>query len=121
MEPPEFFTQIDVLLLPSLWQEPLARVILEAYAYGVPVVGSRRGGIAEHIEDGVTGLLFDPDEPRMLDAAVDRFLREPSLLSRMSQNASGRARENTVARSVADYEICYRDVLRPAEKSRAAP
>ena len=49
--PKAFFEQIDVLVTPSLWAEPLGRTVLEAYRVGVPVLGSATGGIAELIDD----------------------------------------------------------------------
>ena len=39
-----FFPSIDLLIVPSLWHEPLGRTVLEAYAHGVPVIASDRGG-----------------------------------------------------------------------------
>jgi glycogen(starch) synthase len=63
MQPEEFFPKIDLLIVPSLWQEPFGRVIVEAYSYGIPVLGSRVGGIPEIIDENVTGFLFDPFTP----------------------------------------------------------
>ncbi|MBV9542925.1 MAG: glycosyltransferase, partial [Chloroflexi bacterium] len=51
----------DVLAVPSQWLETGPLVVLEAFAAGIPVVGSRLGGIAELVEDGVDGLLVTPD------------------------------------------------------------
>jgi glycosyltransferase involved in cell wall biosynthesis len=111
VDPAQFFTEIDVLLVPSLWYEPLPRVIQEAYAAGVPIVGSRRGGIPELIEDGVTGLLFDPDVPKTLGAIVDRMLEDQSLGWRLGRNARRRARENAPEYIVKEYQNAYRAVL----------
>ena len=52
-------SQLDLLLVPSVWDEPNPRVILEAFAAGVPVLAFRRGGIPEIVEDGRTGFLCD--------------------------------------------------------------
>ena len=51
----------ECLVLPSTFQEPFGRVVIEAYAKGTPVIGSRRGAIADLVDDGVTGYLFEPD------------------------------------------------------------
>jgi glycosyltransferase involved in cell wall biosynthesis len=48
------------LLVPSVWYEPAGRVVMEAYASGVPVIASRIGALPEVVEEGVTGLLADP-------------------------------------------------------------
>jgi glycosyltransferase involved in cell wall biosynthesis len=52
-------SQLDLLLVPSRGQEAAARVILEAFAAGLPVLAFRRGGIPEIVEDGRTGFLCD--------------------------------------------------------------
>ncbi len=48
------------LALPSLWYEAFPRVLVEAYAHGLPVIASRLGALAELVEEGTTGLLFEP-------------------------------------------------------------
>src|SRR5262249_50044646 len=53
--------------------------ILEAGAYRLPVVASRVGGIPEIIDDGETGLLVPPDDPRSLAAALNRVLFDADL------------------------------------------
>ncbi len=52
VDPPSLLGDLDVLVVPSVWQEPFPRVTFEAYAHGVAVIGSRRGGIPEGIDDG---------------------------------------------------------------------
>ena len=49
------------LVLPSVWFEGLPLVVLEAFASGTPVIASRIGSLAELIEDGMTGMLAEPD------------------------------------------------------------
>lgn len=58
--PKAFFDKIDFLVVPSQWEEPFARVIIEAYSYGLNVIGSDVGGIAEILED--KRLLFKTKE-----------------------------------------------------------
>ena len=61
VDPGELYAGIDVLAVPSLWEEPLATVILEAYSYGVPVLAARRGGLPELVEHEKTGLVYEPE------------------------------------------------------------
>lgn len=72
VEPADFFDSIDFLVVPSRWKEPLGRVVLEAYHYGVPVLGARRGGIAENIVEGETGFRFDVSAPDELASLMAR-------------------------------------------------
>jgi glycosyltransferase involved in cell wall biosynthesis len=74
--PAAFYDSVDVTVVPSLWHEPLARVIFESFAHGVPVIASSRGGSPELVVPGRTGWLFDPDEPKGLELALANATRE---------------------------------------------
>lgn len=58
------------LILPSICYENFPRTIVEAFAAGLPVIASRIGAMAELVENGVTGLLFEPGDPRDLAEKV---------------------------------------------------
>ena len=77
---------LDVLVLPSL-QEPFGTVLAEAMNAGTPVVATRVGGLAEVVEDGVTGLLVEPGDPAALAEAVLTVLGR-----REAMGAAGRER-----------------------------
>ncbi len=53
-----FFSLIDWLIVPSVWNEPFGRIVVEAFFYNIPVIGANKGGIAELITPHV-GLLYD--------------------------------------------------------------
>ena len=72
------------------WYEPFGLTPLEAMACGVPVIGSRVGGIAFTIVDGETGFLVAPRDPEALCARLAEILRDPARRKRMGQ--AGRAR-----------------------------
>ncbi|HEY1341622.1 MAG TPA: glycosyltransferase family 4 protein [Bryobacteraceae bacterium] len=67
---------LDVLLVPSVWAEPNPRVILEAFAAGVPVIAFRAGGIPEIVQDGRTGFLCEDAES--MARIVVELLRDPA-------------------------------------------
>ena len=87
MKQEEFFKMIDCLVIPSLWHEPFGRVVLEAFASGVPVIGSARGGIPEVIRSGYNGFLFEPDEPSSLVSVIQHICANPMELETLAQNA----------------------------------
>lgn len=84
MSQDEFFSRIDVLVVPSTIHEALGRVILEAYAYGRLVIASRRGGIPEIVDENHTGFLFDPDQPDELETLLKKVIENRSLIWNMS-------------------------------------
>lgn len=85
VKPEDFFSKIDLLVVPSLWNEPLGRTVFEAYAYGIPVIGSNRGGIPEIIDEGKTGLIFDSDNNQQLLYILYQVIKQPKSLLRMRQ------------------------------------
>jgi glycosyltransferase involved in cell wall biosynthesis len=85
------YAAADVVVVPSVWPEPLSRVLLEAMQFGRPVVASAVGGSPEVVEDGVTGLLVPRSDARALADAVVRLLRDPDLRARMGAAAVRRA------------------------------
>jgi glycosyltransferase involved in cell wall biosynthesis len=74
------------LLLPSR-AEGTPRIVLEAFCRGRAVVGGRVGGVPDVVEDGVTGLLVDPDDVSGIAGAMTALLRDPSLAGRMGTAA----------------------------------
>ncbi|QDZ08051.1 glycosyltransferase family 4 protein [Sphingomonas panacisoli] len=74
----EAIAKADILVLAS-FMEGLPIVLIEALAMGIPVVASRVAGIPEVVEEGRTGLLFEPGNWRQLEDALGRLSREPSL------------------------------------------
>lgn len=66
------------LIVPSLWFEGFPMVVLEAYALGTPVIASRIGSLAEIVEDGITGLLVEPNDPDALAQAMRWAIAHPA-------------------------------------------
>jgi glycosyltransferase involved in cell wall biosynthesis len=64
----------DAVLVPSTWLETGPLVVLEAFAAGVPVLGSDLGGIAEWVVDGKNGLLLKPADPSEWAHGISRFV-----------------------------------------------
>lgn len=70
-----FLQNIDLLVVPSLWNEPFGRVVIEAYAAHCPVLLANNGGLAELQRDGISWA-FSTDSPDELASLLDRFARE---------------------------------------------
>jgi glycosyltransferase involved in cell wall biosynthesis len=84
------YAAADVVVVPSVWPEPLSRVIFEAMALGRPVVATAVGGSPEQVEDGVTGLLVPKRDPAALAGAVSDLLLDPERKKKMGEAARRR-------------------------------
>lgn len=69
--------------------EGFGMALVEASACGKPVIAGRSGGVPDAVQDGVTGLLVDPEDSEAVAAATITVLREPALAT--SMGAKGRA------------------------------
>lgn len=105
--PAEFFRRIDVLVVPSLWQEPLGRTVLEAYACGIPVIGSDRGGIPEIIDHGVTGLIYPAEDRHALRRCAEGFIQNPALAPSMGKDCLKKAEGFSSHRIASQYLDLY--------------
>jgi glycosyltransferase involved in cell wall biosynthesis len=101
----EIISVLDVLVQPSL-NEAVGRVLLEAQALGVPVVGTKAGGIPEVIKDGHTGLLVEPENAEAIARAVCEIL-DFGRFSQVKDNAKDWVRNNYTAEKMVNsiYEI----------------
>ena len=90
---PDLLASLDVLVLPSLLEDPLPRVVLEAMALSRPVVASAVGGIPEIVVDGKTGFLVPPGAPPRMAEAIVALLEDPALATKMGE--AGRNRVET--------------------------
>jgi glycosyltransferase involved in cell wall biosynthesis len=82
----EALAELDLLLAPSAAHDATPRVIVEAFAAGVPVIAFRSGGIPELIEDGRTGILVD-SAAEMAEAAVRLLAGEGAAMSQAARQA----------------------------------
>jgi glycosyltransferase involved in cell wall biosynthesis len=82
----------SVVLYPSR-AESFGIVFLEAWAFGLPVVGCRAGAVPDVVEDGVTGLLVSPGDAPELADSVTRLLEHPEEAARLGAEGRRRVRE----------------------------
>ncbi len=108
----DFYPTIDLLVVPSLWDEPLGMVAIEGLANNLPVVASNRGGLRETIVDGENGIFCDPDEPSSLGQALNRLWQDVGHYNRLAMNA----RQSVdvfldTSRMVYEYETVLQEVI----------
>ena len=112
VRPVEFFPQVDAVVVPSLWNDNLPGVVFEAFAFGRPVIGARRGGIVEMVRDGENGFLIEPNNLVNLQGALNRLIESDVLLHGLAENARiSAARFTDVTAYVEKHLNLYTEIL----------
>lgn len=113
---PAVYGSFDVLAVPSVWPENSPLVVHEAFLAGVPVVGSRIGGVAELVTHDVNGLLVEPSSPAALAEAITTLVDEPERLARYRRGIPPVKRVEEEAR---EWEARYLELVGRAQAARA--
>lgn len=103
----EVIDRASVVVVPSEWYENCPMSVLEAMAYGKPVVGSRMGGIPELVLDGETGFLFEAGSVDDLRARLDQLMHDGNLRGRLGANARQRVQADF---SLDRHNTCLMDI-----------
>jgi glycosyltransferase involved in cell wall biosynthesis len=108
----DFYPQIDVLIVPSTWNEPLGMVAIEACAHHIPVITSATGGLKEIITNGYNGLYCDISVPDSLSDAINKILDNRNLLDELRKNT----RKSVLSfldinRLANEYEDVYKRII----------
>ena len=102
-EMPFFYRACDVVCIPSR-AEPFGRVVIEAFASGVPVVATAVGGILEIVDNNVDGVLVSYGDTNGLATAMGQLIKDKALRERLSQTALEKAKERY-------HEDIYKETL----------
>lgn len=91
--------------LPSV-AEALPLSLIEAMAWGCPILATRVGGVPEALGDGTAGILVPPGDPQALASELQRLLQDATLRERLGRSARQRYQERfthtAMARAVAE-------------------
>ena len=105
---PLVLSAFDVFVLPSIRPDPFPTVVLEAMAAGKPVVATNHGGAIEQIDNGTTGMLVSPTDPREMTHALKMLTTDSALRKQWGDTGRDRIRGHfTVDRYVADINNLY--------------
>lgn len=101
----------DIFVLPSS-VEGLPNALLEAMACGLAVVTTRIGGNTQVIENGINGLLIDPDSSHQLTNALMKILKEKTLSEKLGQNARKTIEADfSIDHITTEYEKLYKELF----------
>lgn len=98
--------QIDIIVHPAL-EEGWGRVIKEAMYFGKPIIGARVGGVKKQINDGATGLLFDPTDKQELIDKMLRLVEDPAYRAKLGEEAHRKATED------GDFSLIVKNKILP--------
>lgn len=109
MDLPGVYNHCDVVVYPTIGEEPFGLVPVEGMACGKPVVVTKSGGLVESVIDGETGFIIEKRDPQALAEKIARLLRDPKLARKMGKAGRKHAVEHftrqRMAREVAElYE-----------------
>jgi glycosyltransferase involved in cell wall biosynthesis len=111
-------SQYDALAVPSQWLETGPLVVYEAFAAGIPVLGSRLGGIAELVEHGQNGLLVEASSTPAWAEALKQIAQEPGLLPQLR---AGIASPRTMETASREMLALYGNLLARSKKKELSP
>jgi glycosyltransferase involved in cell wall biosynthesis len=101
---------MDIAVVPSVWYEPLPKVIVESFKHGVPVVASNIGGIPEIIENGNNGLLFEAGNATQLKDKLEQLIENPAERKRLGQGAYQSVRKYDINIVIGQLQQIYEQV-----------
>jgi len=112
----EAFTRANCFFVPT-YTEGMPISVLEAMAYGLPVITRPVGGLADFFEDGKMGFITESKEPKVFANYIERLIQNPRLRSKISQYNRAYAKEHFMASEVVKrMEAIYKNVLEGYKK-----
>lgn len=112
----KLYYRADVCVVPSVWDEPLGLVVLEAMATKTPVVVTRKGGIPLMVKDGVNGFFVRPRNAKEIADKVNMLLLNDELRRKIGERARQTVSERFTWEKIAHrYERMYQE-FRKREK-----
>lgn len=108
----KLYAKANLFVFPSIWFEPQGIVSIEAFSFGIPVVGSAIGGIPETVDDGYNGLLFKPGDVEDLARTLKRALSDTEMLKKLGENARKSAQRYNLDSHLESLSKVYKATLK---------
>lgn len=108
----EFYSGLDIFVLPSTQPEPFGLVVIEAMNFGLPVVATNHGGPVEIIDEGVDGYLVDWEDATEMADRITELIENPDKREQMGINGQKKKKEQfSVPAMVSNIERVFDEVL----------
>lgn len=85
---PSVYREHDILVFPSVWDEPFSITLLEGMSSGLAVVGTATGGSREILEDNVNALVFPKEDAKACSSQILRLMNDLELFERIRQSGT---------------------------------
>ncbi len=119
-EMPDLLQKFDVLLVPSIWPEPFARMVLEGMISGLVVVATPTGGTLEILKDGKNGLSFAPDDAEDLAQKIIYLANDSDLRRRLALAGQQTVAERfTVTKMLDEIENYLQEIALAVSQKRS--
>ena len=112
VSPEEFYAQVDVVVAPSIWEDPGPLVVADASAAGRPILGTHFGGMPEAIEPGVNGWLTAAD-PESMTKSILAIVENPQQIADISKRLANAPNRWTFSDVVTEYRNLFDRVQQP--------
>jgi glycogen synthase len=99
---PEIYREHDLLIFPSVWDEPFSITLLEAMSSGLAVVSTNTGGSPEILIDEMNALIFPKEDARSCASQIVRLLTDPQLFESIRREGRRTVEENFRLESMID-------------------
>lgn len=104
----ELLDQTDVLVCPSLWDEPFGRVVLDAYKHAMPVISSNKGALPELVKDGYSGAVVDANDSNALIDCLNKYCDNYGLVIQQGNNSINCLKNYSIEKQVNTFLQLYR-------------
>lgn len=109
---PKLIADNNIIIIPSIKSEGTPTVILEAFAIGRPVIGTRVGGIPELVQNEVNGYVVPPNNPNELSRCIIKLLHQPDLAAQFGQAGRTQVENNYTWNKITEQYIkLYAEVV----------
>ena len=110
----EIYGLFDIVVLTTP-KETFGMVLVEAMAMGIPVIGTDAGGVKDIIDDGINGLLFEPDNAQELSECIVTLLADKNLRLSMGRQGIKKVNETfDLKKKLGEYERLFYNLVAPS-------
>lgn len=111
---PDVYKSLDVLVVPSIFNDSFPCTVIEGMAAGLPVIASKIGGIPEQIEDLKSGILVDPNNPEAIRDNILLLLKNKELRNKIKTNAKEKVKkEFNESIQTKKFDEVFSEMLKP--------